>query len=715
MRTVQLLFLVGLVSFIIPVYAQTIIKGQVKSADGQTIPGATLRFKNSHQGASTDSLGKYEFTTGIQKAWLFCSAIGYHTDSLNYTGDNLALDFRLIEIKNDLSGVNIRIRRRDPEIKREYTLNDFDIATTAGASADIAGALQTFPGAAPAGNETGLFVHGGAARETQAFLDGMLVKNPFGSHLPDVANRSRFSAFLFDKTSFSTGGYPVQYGQALSSVLNMETKGLANTTSTEFSVISLGVGAAHAQRFKNSSLVVGGNYYNFGLTNRFVPQNINWKQDPQQYQGMFNYKWKTSGTGMFKFFTDYSDTRLSFLINNPVSAQQDLLVNRNRNTYSNANYQDYIAAGWKLFAGLAYNHTLEEGLLNQDTYHQMDELWQQKVTVSKIFKDRLGFTIGAEQFQSKRTEGYGALQRSYKDVLSAGFSEGEIYFNDLFVLKGGIRAEYTAYMNKANIAPRTSFTFIANPKSQFVAGYGIYYQKPDDSFLAQTAALDNERADNYFVDYEFTARSRNLRIEAYYKNYQDLVKITTPVYSGFQAYGPPLVISDFNNNGNGYARGIDIFWRDQATLPGGEYYVSYSYTDTRRNYIDYPEEGSPSFVPQHTFNLVARKYITRFRTQVSGTYTFSSGRPYFNPLNPVFMGNRAAASHNLSLGFSYIPNWVKEFGIFNLSITNMLGFKQVYGYRYADDGSRREPVLPPAKRGFLLSFLINIGDGTFNH
>ena len=46
--------------------------------------------------------------------------------------------------------------------------------------------------------------------------------------------------------------------------------------------------------------------------------------------------------------------------------------------------------------------------------------------------------------------------------------------------------------------------------------------------------------------------------------------------------------SSYDNSGTGYARGIDIFWRDKKTIPLADYWISYSYLDTKRNYQDFP-------------------------------------------------------------------------------------------------------------------------------
>jgi hypothetical protein len=79
------------------------------------------------------------------------------------------------------------------------------------------------------------------------------------------------------------------------------------------------------------------------------------------------------------------------------------------------------------------------------------------------------------------------------------------------------------------------------------------------------------------------------------------------------------------------------------------------------------------------------------------------------------MGDETGINQNLSLGFSYMPKWFNPFSVIQFSTTNVLGFNQVYGYRYAYNGSRRDAIIPPGKRQFLFSFLMNIGDSWFNH
>ena len=195
---------------------------------GATVPGASVSIANSSYGVASDSSGRFVLNADLRgKHILVFSAVSYRTDSLgiNIKGDSLLVNPKLRDSSRTLSAVTIEGARRLPNIdmKRGMALNDFEIATTAGAIADIASALRTMPGAAPQSNQTGFYVRGGDANETSAYIDGLLVKNPFGSHLPDISNLSRFSVFMFKESTFSAGGYSAQYGQALSSLLILET------------------------------------------------------------------------------------------------------------------------------------------------------------------------------------------------------------------------------------------------------------------------------------------------------------------------------------------------------------------------------------------------------------------------------------------------------------------------------------------------------------
>ncbi|MBC7862713.1 MAG: TonB-dependent receptor, partial [Bacteroidia bacterium] len=196
--------------------------------------------------------------------------------------------------------------------------------------------------------------------------------------------------------------------------------------------------------------------------------------------------------------------------------------------------------------------------------------------------------------------------------------------------------------------------------------------------------------------------------ETYYKTYQNFVR-QRPVLNA-QYYLPNLpVMPDTFNGGNGYARGLDLFYRDKKTFKGLDYWISYTFLDTKRLYKDYPVSVTPTFAAQHTASLVLKKFWVKKMFGCGLTYSYASGRPYYNPNNPVFLGDRTIDYHALGFNANLIRKIKKSYTVFVLAITNAIGNKQIFGYRYSQDGTRREAVGPTAARSIFLGMFMSFG------
>ena len=163
------------------------------------------------------------------------------------------------------------------------------------------------------------------------------------------------------------------------------------------------------------------------------------------------------------------------------------------------------------------------------------------------------------------------------------------------------------------------------------------------------------------------------------------------------------------NDGDGYSRGIDVFWKDKRSIRNLDYWVSYSYIDAKRNYNDYPTAASPTFVTDHTFHFVSNYNIDHLGLRPGLTYTYSSGRSYYNPNNENFLEDKTIDYHNLSINLSYITQLFGNFTVLYGSLTNPFGFEQIFGYEYSFDGTQREAILPTANTTFFLGLFVNIG------
>jgi hypothetical protein len=207
--------------------------------------------------------------------------------------------------------------------------------------------------------------------------------------------------------------------------------------------------------------------------------------------------------------------------------------------------------------------------------------------------------------------------------------------------------------------------------------------------------MDYMKATHYIASVQRITGNYTLRVEAFYKKYHNLVK-TSP---------------DTSNGGTGYAKGIELFWRDHKTFKNMDYWISYSYLDTKRNYLTYPYEVQPDFAAKHTFSAVYKYYVPSITTFFGATYSFSTGRPYYNPTLPdnKFMTQKTMDYNSLGLTVSYLTSIKKAFTVFVLSVSNIGNFKQVYGYRYSADKLRREEITPNIPRFIYVGMFMNFG------
>ena len=98
------------------------------------------------------------------------------------------------------------------------------------------------------------------------------------------------------------------------------------------------------------------------------------------------------------------------------------------------------------------------------------------------------------------------------------------------------------------------------------------------------------------------------------------------------------------------------------------------------------------------------------------SYTVQTGRPYFNPENPVFLGDRTPTYHNLSLQVAKLTSIFDNFTVLVVSVNNALWLKQVYSYRYSAIPTTnpteyyRQEIVPPARGFIFVGAFVNIGD-----
>ncbi|GAB4289876.1 MAG: TonB-dependent receptor [Ignavibacteriaceae bacterium] len=688
--------------------AKTKISGTIKDESGNPLPGANIYIKNSYDGISSSETGGFSFITYEEgEAVLVASFVGYKSNeiSLNLDGKDKFIEIILEEESAELGTVVISAGSFEAsDEKKAVILRPLDIVTT-GSDADIYSALETLPGTQQIGETEGLFVRGGSSYETKTIVDEMIVQNPFYSSVPDIPARGRFSAFLFKGTVFSTGGFSAQYGQALSSVLILNTQDLPEETLTSINLMAVGLGGTHIQRWENTSIAFEGGYYNLDPYFEVQKQRTDWIKAPESFEGNLSFRHKTSETGMLKAYTSYSYGDLS--LNTPDSdnpSLKDFFRLKGGNFLLNSNYREVFGDDWVFFAGYSFSIDDDDINIESDFIRQKETLNTGKFKMTKNIFSNSFLTFGGEFSNVIYDDDFNEFSSRINEKYFAGFIESDIYITNDFAVRLGLRGERSGIINKNNIAPRLSFAYRLGSYDQLNFAFGKFYQTPQKDFLFQSTDFLFEESTHYILNYQYVGLKRVFRIEVYYKDYDNLVKGTVFTDPYLTITGIPA-----GSYGSGYAKGIDVFWKDSETFDFGYYWISYSYLDTKRDFRNFPVLASPTFSTPHTFSVVYKYWLQDITTSLGITYTFATGRPYYNPNNLEFLGDRTKDYHNLSLNFSYLTNLFNNFTIVFFSIDNIFGYDNIFSYRYSTDGTISTPVRPPALRNAFLGLFISLG------
>jgi hypothetical protein len=709
-----LLLNILLFSFFAGIKGQSFISGTVTNKKGEPLTGANIYLKNTYEGCTSGGEGQFLLETRLTgKQVLMVSFIGHENFEQEIVLDNSTLRFDIV-LKEKSNSINAAVINAGffeaSDNKKSVLLKPLDIVTTASAEGDIYGAVNTLPGTQTVGETGRLYVRGGASHETKTFMDGMLIQTPYTSRLPDIPVRGRFSPFLFNGMVFSTGGYSAEYGQALSSALILNTNALAPEDVTSISLLSVGCGASHTKRLKNSSVTGSLDYTNLTPYFKILKHKLDWEKEPESIGGTVVFRQKVREEGIIRVFSSVSHSNSSLYYTNYSSATDDLIQLVNSNYYLNTTYNDMLNDKWMVKGGVAYNYDSENTDINNSNINDNISAVQARISLMNFLAESISVKFGGEILNKGFNQIYDMDQDSirydlnFSNNISSVFVESDLKGGSKVAARIGGRIEHSSLLKESTLVPRLSVAYKTTKRSQVSFAYGIFYQMPRDDFLKFNSKLHSEKADHYIMNFQYQHESRTFRIEAYYKDYKRLVK--------YDYLNSPETNS-YNNEGYGRAGGFDIFWRDKKTFKNSDYWISYLFIDTKRNYENYSKPVTPTFISAHNLSAVFKYWISKLNSQLSITYKFASGRPYYNPNHDNFLSDRTKVYQNLSINCSYLTQLFGQFTIIHFSVNNLPGFNNVFGYSYSsepgtDNIFEAHPIEPYAKRTFVLAVFISI-------
>ncbi|MET2985021.1 TonB-dependent receptor [Aureibaculum conchae] len=690
--------------------AQTTISGTVVDKKGVSIVGANVYLENTYDGATTNIDGKFSFITNeAGEQTLVVSNLNYQTyRQLSEVSKLNALRIVLKEALNTLDAVVLTAGSfKAGGTTAVSVMSPLDVVTTAGVAGDFIGALQTLPGTQMVGEDGRLFVRGGTADETGVYIDGLQVFKPYISTTNNTPTRGRYSPFLFDGITFSTGGYSAEYGNALSSVLLLNTIDSPKQNETNISLMSLGVGVGHTKKWKKDALTINASYINLAPYNKLVPDRDTWNKLPESISGEAVYR-HTTKNGLFKLYTAYDFSKFDVEQEDINYEDRIRFKLKDRNWYTNLSYDGFLGDDLKLTTGLSYSNSNRDVGFESTDVNNIENAVHIKAKLKHSFSNAFKLSYGVEltsiDFKetgiANQTENFSS---GFTQNMSSAFAEADVFFSNNFAGKFGVRGEYNALLKETAFSPRVSLAYKLSKRSQLSLAYGDFYQTPQNNELKIEQNLEFQKATHYILNYQYKKNRQLFRAELYYKDYDNLLQYDTE-------FDQPS--ANFSNKGFGYAKGIDLFWKDSKNIKNLQYWLSYSYLDTKRKYRDFQESVTPSFANKHNASLVTKYWINDWRSQVGATYTFASGRPYNNPNSTNFMDGKTKTYNNFSMNWSYLISQQK---ILFVSVSNILGIKNTYGYNYANTPDvngmfQRQAIIPSADRFFFVGFFWTISD-----
>lgn len=714
-------------AFTFTLIAQITISGKVLERNNKPLKDVSVTLKDTYDGATTDETGNYKFETsekGSQTLIFSHPKFIEIEKSIQIEEKNLILNAELKESVSEIDAVVISAGSIEASDKKRATtlLTPIDVYTTAGANGQISSALETLPGVQKVGESEGLFVRGGTGTETKFFMDGNLVNNYFGNSVPGIKAMDRLNTSLFKGNVFSSGGYSAVYGQALSGLLALESIDLPERNAADFGIspIFASGGIQRVNQEKTHSYGISLGYSNLELMQKILKFNTDFEKAPQSFGGNGNFRIKTSRGGFIKYYGSYDTSSMKLSSPNLDDENSSDKINQNgKNTFHSLSYREKFG---RYTLNLGSSYTFNQNILH---FSNVDQNGSSPFNNSidskgnyfnaKALMERKLFKIsairaGIELNTTKEETWVSIAQKNYefRDDITSLFAETDLGISNDLSLKIGARAENSSSINRWNFSPRLALGYRISKDWTSSLAYGTFFQNPENRFFTENYQPNYQRADHYIFQVQRAADGRSLRLETYYKKYQDLIKTTTDFYR-------PIAV---NNSGSGYAKGVELFWRDKKSLKNIDYWVSYSYLDSKRDYLNYTESLFPNFAAKHTLSVVAKKFVTNWKTGFNISYNYNSGRPYYNFVTEngnTVLKNQGFVKDYQAVNFSlnYLPNLGKKdaraFTVLVLSINNILGTKNEFGYNFSSNGLKSRAIVPPTNTFVFIGAFISFG------
>lgn len=707
-RIITLFFIIIPVSMNNAEAQKTLFKGYTCDEQGKALPYVNVFFTDGdYAGDVSGDSGYFEITSSVAGIRVVtASMIGYEKYIMRITVPQSTVQIiRMREKSLDLKEVTIEASAYTGG-EGKTTLNKFDVYTTPGGAADIFQSIKVLPGITQTDETAAIPVRGGSPSENLIMINTTTLNHPY--HGENTAGTGLFTIVetsVMKKIYFSSGGFSVKYGNALSGVLDIETENRIrqNRLNLDVNMVSLGGGFQRVISDKvnfqisgkktSTKLLFMANKPSFDVVEDPVSSNLT---------GIVNVNYSKSG--LVQFLGMYSDDAQKFDIS--LQTNQSRYVLTSGHLVGGVVVSDFIKPNWFSKAAVTYSaYRNRWSFMNwsrDNNEYNLKVRWDNQLDVNdqtrilfgpELFTDQYHFQFvlpkrGGEFFTGADSISIHGRSRS---LVYGGYAELQRKLARRWSLSAGIRGDYHDLSAALSADVRGSIAYEWSNNTFLRFSSGTFHQYPAITLYDPVYGNPNlkpMKAIHAVAGFEKTVNTTQLKIEGYYKWYSRL----------------PLENTDklYISRGKGFARGIDLFLKGGLGRISG--WISYSFIQTRRMEYEVTRQRPTIYDITHSIKIIQKTRLGK-GYEWSFTARYATGRPF----TPVESGVEYSGVWKPVYGERYSERF-PAFRRFDTRLTKMIFFgeqkyvalyiealnlfcmKNILDYRYSEDFRQRSPI-----------------------
>lgn len=653
----------------------------------EPIIGASVQVVNTQFGNMTDLNGVYRIINlepgsyGIRISYVGYSPI-VKSDIVVSTAKEAVVDVELYQSAIEIGGVTVTSEyfQKDPsETGSTASFSYEEIRRAPGGFEDVVRALSVLPGigqANPGRND--LVVRGGAPSENLSIVDGFVVPNinHFGSQGATGGPLSFINLDYVRGTTFSSGGFPVLYGDKLSSVLRIDLQegrsgsigGKATIAATQFGF------NVDGPISENLSFILSGrrSYLDF----IFNAAGFNFVPEYYDLLAKLSYKIDAKNYISYLFVGAFDNVKFN---NKDAEDRYDnsRILGSAQNQYvTGISYKHLFKKGILTLSlsrnFIDYDATQKDSLLNP-VFKNLSREGENEFKADLVFKpgdfSELNIGASAKFIKFSADIKLNSFRTSFGEVLDItslatknNFAKYGFYaqYSDVLfsriMFSAGLRGDYFDGINDGfRISPRASLSYMLTDRTTFTLSGGLYSQAPSYIWLAaypQNRDLKPVKVTQIIAGIEHKLFDDLLiKTEGFVKDYSDYPSSTLRPYlvlanTGGGFSGPDDNYSSFGleplvSGGKGSVKGIEFSMQKKSSEVPLYGIVSITYSESNFTAIDGIER--PGSYDQRWIINLSGGYIFSSKWEASFKFRFATGTP-FTPFNSN--GTQTASKYN---------------------------------------------------------------------